>query len=882
MRPNDDSRQGCMRRLAHVATISATIVLLAAEAMALSVTLGDQDFANDTVVTTRVEPPREPPPTGAEVTPGEAFAPTTLRIDFVGDNARPTPAYLDVNSLLLSAKHQPNPDIVAMALTASGDGIFNLDGGPDSFAVATVNVGSPGQIAVSADTGAPGPPLTATVCQTRPESGECVTPPAPLVSTVIGSSATPTFGVFAQASSEIGNMAPAGEGNQWHVLGGGPLRGAIPPGLPADIWGRNDSSSITSAWNSGCFDIKRSRMYVLGGGHFDGAYNGVFAYNTITQSWERFTEPSLAYPKHGQPSASVYPDGTPAAVHTYGMVHCLGDELLVASGSKWWTGGGGIYAWFLNLDTRTWRRLDFPPALGYSGAWDPVARRVIVRDQAFSYFAFDPATGAIERPWREDNAGSYDGHTSAFDTARRLVLTIGRGVNGTGGGALLLAVDGREAARLVQFTGATEILRAEAPGLDYDERRQLFVAWMGGPDLFEIDVARRQIVRVAAGGSAPPAQESNGTFNRFRYLGATGNFLLVNRIHDPVYLLVPPASGTPPPGSASGAQTGEMARPGQADCHYVTASGPMGGVGGSRSGADPHHHLRSVDQPRRDAVAATGVENTLGHLEVRWRDIVPGDEPAGPDASQRAHRVLDDVPQGVVAVDEHEIDSAMPRAELEVQRVAGEALDPRFEGRAAERLTDHEQPFVGGVDVVERVDASAIGDVGGQVVRGAPLEGPDLHDSRGLQAPEQRAQDVELEAAHALELGRGIHQTDRGRRRQTVRGQELLEADAVWRHPPLVFGLAGERGRLAPGVVRGAPGRPVHDGDGVPEHVGHGRSERSEPTHANHLHEHDTSASTPFGAGSFRSRHQRPGPCRIPFDDSIGPTPRPGGAPRTA
>ena len=515
------------------------------------------------------------------ITPTEAFAPTNLRIDFVCDNAGPAPAYLGVNSLLLSAEHQPTPDIVAMAVTASGDGILTLHGGQGSFAVATVNLGSPGQIAVSADTGTPGLPLTATVCQTRPESGECMAPPAPLVSVAIGSSATPTFGVFAQASSAIGDdpagnrihvrfvdatgasrgatsvsvrsdaTAPAGEPNQWHVLGGGPLRGAIPRDLPADIWGFNDSSSITSAWNSGCFDVKRSRMYVLGGGHADGAYNGVFAYNAIAQSWERFTEPSLAYPKLGEPSASVYPDGTPAAVHTYGMVQCLGDELLVASGSRWWTGGGGVYAWLLNLDTRTWRRLDFPPALGYSGAWDPVARRAIVRDQSFSYFAFDPATGAIERPWRQDDAGSYDGHTSAFDTARRLVLTIGRGVNGTGG-ALLLAVDGREAARPVQFTGATEILRAEAPGLDYDERRQLFVAWMGGRDLFEIDVARLQIVRVAAGGPAPPAQEPNGTFNRFRYLRATGNFMLVNRVDDPVYLLVPPASATPPPAPGSG------------------------------------------------------------------------------------------------------------------------------------------------------------------------------------------------------------------------------------------------------------------------------------------------------------------------------------------
>ena len=139
------------------------------------------------------------------ITPIEAFAPTNLRIDFVCDNAGPAPADRGVNSLLLSAEHQPTPDIVAMAVTASRDGILTLHGGQGAFAVATVNLGSPGQISVSADTGPPGLPLTATVCPTTPESGECMTPPAPLVSLAIGSSATPTFAVFAQASSEIGD-----------------------------------------------------------------------------------------------------------------------------------------------------------------------------------------------------------------------------------------------------------------------------------------------------------------------------------------------------------------------------------------------------------------------------------------------------------------------------------------------------------------------------------------------------------------------------------------------------------------------------------------------------------------------------------------------------
>ena len=206
-------------------------------------------------------------------------------------------------------------------------------------------------------------------------------------------------------------------------------------------------------------------------------------------------------------------------------------------------------AWFLNLDTKTWRQLPFPGNLGYSGVWDEATGRLIVRDQAFRYFAFDAANGAVTSAWAPDGVGSYDGHTSAFDPVRRIVLTIGRGIDP--GGALILDVDKPDAAKSPAFSGATEVLGAEAPGLDYDERRKIFVAWTGGPDTYEIDVASATIRKVRAEGPAPPAPEPNGTFNRFRYLAAMGAFLLVNRIDDPVYLLVPPASATspPPPGS---------------------------------------------------------------------------------------------------------------------------------------------------------------------------------------------------------------------------------------------------------------------------------------------------------------------------------------------
>jgi hypothetical protein len=389
--------------------------------------------------------------------------------------------------------------------------------------------------------------------------------------------------VFAAALALVASGAATAQ--TWKEMPGGPLQSVIPRDLPKDIWGYNDARSITSAWNSGCFDAQRRQMYVLGGGHADGAYNGVFAYDLSSQTWHRFTETSLAYPKMpNEASVSAYKDGTPAAVHTYGLVHCARGELIVASGSKWWNGGGSVLAWFLNLDTKKWRQLPFPPNLGYSGVWDDAKGRLIVRDQAFRYFAFDAVNGAVTTPWAQDRVGSYDGHTSAFDPVRRIVLTIGRGINP--GGALLLEVDKRDAARSPKFSGATEVLGAEAPGLDYDERRKVFVAWKGGADTYEIDVASAIIRKVTGSGSPPPAQESNGTFNRWRYVPATGDFLLVNRIGDPVYLYLPgvqTSHGAAPATAAPTAPAPVRADPAPVVSDSARAAATAPGTGGGEA-----------------------------------------------------------------------------------------------------------------------------------------------------------------------------------------------------------------------------------------------------------------------------------------------------------
>jgi hypothetical protein len=120
-------------------------------------------------------------------------------VSFAFDCANNAPAAVvnGVNTLLMSASTAAVPDVIALAATVSGDGIVNVPGAAatGAFAVATVNVGSGGDIAVSADTGDAALLLSITVCRTHPD-GTCIQPPGASVSTPIGSGDTPTFAVF--------------------------------------------------------------------------------------------------------------------------------------------------------------------------------------------------------------------------------------------------------------------------------------------------------------------------------------------------------------------------------------------------------------------------------------------------------------------------------------------------------------------------------------------------------------------------------------------------------------------------------------------------------------------------------------------------------------
>ena len=115
-----------------------------------------------------------------------------------------------VDTLDLSFSAAPVADLVALAATASKDGVLRLPGaaGVGAFAVASDNVGATGDLTVAADLGGAALPVALSVCQTNPATGQCLAPPAASVALSIAGGATPTFSIFATAEGAV-PFAPA-------------------------------------------------------------------------------------------------------------------------------------------------------------------------------------------------------------------------------------------------------------------------------------------------------------------------------------------------------------------------------------------------------------------------------------------------------------------------------------------------------------------------------------------------------------------------------------------------------------------------------------------------------------------------------------------------
>jgi hypothetical protein len=139
------------------------------------------------------------------LSPSAPVPPVDVQLNFGCTNTNPTSIISGLNTLLFSASDTPVPDIVALAATPTNDGIVNIPGagGTGIFSVATLNVGVQGLISASSDTGATSLPLTVSLCETNPATGQCISGIGSTVTTTINANETPTFGIFVQGSANV-------------------------------------------------------------------------------------------------------------------------------------------------------------------------------------------------------------------------------------------------------------------------------------------------------------------------------------------------------------------------------------------------------------------------------------------------------------------------------------------------------------------------------------------------------------------------------------------------------------------------------------------------------------------------------------------------------
>ena len=145
-------------------------------------------------------------------TAGEPFDASALAPSFTcgsGDGALAAPIWAGLNTVDLAMATTPVPDIVAVTgtpgtqdiviLSYNGAGVF-----AGAFSVAGFNLGIAAPITVSVDTSGLRFPVSALICQTAPDTGQCMAPPTTTVSLAYDGGAIETFSVFLQATGGSG------------------------------------------------------------------------------------------------------------------------------------------------------------------------------------------------------------------------------------------------------------------------------------------------------------------------------------------------------------------------------------------------------------------------------------------------------------------------------------------------------------------------------------------------------------------------------------------------------------------------------------------------------------------------------------------------------
>ena len=343
--------------------------------------------------------------------------------------------------------------------------------------------------------------------------------------------------LIGMASVALLNAAPSDtlKPGEWYEVPNSQLRAVLPRPIPP---GNTGPRALMGAWSGGAYDTKRERLIIWGGGHADYAGNELYVFDLSSLSWSRIWGPSAEIPPIGAPE-EAYPDGNPAARHTYdGLEYIPGIDRFWAQGGALYSGSGGAKndTWTFDFEKRVWERkaksLEDRGSI-VSSAYDPVTQHIFVQRYTL-FMEYNPMTDIWTKRGAYDLGFSAQG-VGVMDPKRRKFLIIG--------GGMVWAYDLKQAGRLqlqrLHTTGDTTIVQTRYPGVEYDPITDKIVGWNGGADVYTLDVDTliwTKHLPAPTNTVIPGSAASAGTFGRFRYIPSKNVFITVSSIDQNVYI----------------------------------------------------------------------------------------------------------------------------------------------------------------------------------------------------------------------------------------------------------------------------------------------------------------------------------------------------------
>lgn len=328
--------------------------------------------------------------------------------------------------------------------------------------------------------------------------------------------------------------------------------------LASAIHGSSGPSAIMSTWSGATLDTNSDSLIVWGGGHNDYYGNEVYAFGLKTLEWSRLSAPSVVNPGG---AVDINADGTPVSTHTYDSLAFLPDTNEMFVPGEW--GARQVdspQSWLFNLAVQSpnavgvWKKaaLYTVGSVDTVAKYDPGKKRVFVINHGSGLRSYDPAA---DRWGVVGNQPLSDYHmTGAISSDLHILVATGNGflnvINLTSGIVSLPIASGDLTAQ-----------KGNAPGLVWDPRANMFVAWNGGSTLYTLDPRTWQWTAQRAASTntvVPSAPAGNGTFGRFQYDAMHDAFVVVNDINQDVYIFKPnfgqrPGPSDSPAGSNSSA-----------------------------------------------------------------------------------------------------------------------------------------------------------------------------------------------------------------------------------------------------------------------------------------------------------------------------------------